>query len=154
MPLLRFTRSRRSRRAFPALPAMPSVDARQIEHAMEHGRARMESLVGSISAEGVGELLDELRRDAAPIIERATGRRRRSRKPRGALTLLGLGALAAAVAYLLWPRCDEEPAYLMTAPDRPTPTPAAPAPSDGEPRDAPAAPSPDAAPARELARHT
>jgi hypothetical protein len=137
MPFLRFGRARR--RSFPSMPhvraAMPPIDTRQIERAVERGRARMESLAEQISNETVGELLDDLRHEAAPIAarampileraaERATGRRRKSRKPKVALVILGLLALAGVVAYLLWQRRDEEPAFLMPQPDEPDLTPA------------------------------
>lgn len=142
--------------------SMPPIDARQIERAVERGRARMESLAEQISNETVGELLDDLRHEAAPIaaraipiLERATGRRRKSRKPKIALAVLGLLALAGVVAYLFWQRRDEEPAFLMPQPDEPDLTPAQtppsapyapPAPSAGPsaPDTAPDAPSSEA----------
>ena len=77
MPLLRFARTRR---AFPSVPfagmpgvltAMPPIDTRQIERAVERGRARMESIAETIASETVGELLDDLRHEAAPIAARA-----------------------------------------------------------------------------------
>jgi hypothetical protein len=152
MPLLRFSRQRRS---FPFIPAafmpaafsaMPPIDTRQIERAVERGRARMESIAETISNETMGELLEDLRQEAAPIAarampiieraaERATGRRRKSRKPKVALAVLALMAIAGVVAYLFWQRRDEEPAYLTRTPDQPDLTPAQ------TPPTAPAAPS-------------
>jgi hypothetical protein len=132
------------------LSSMPPIDTRQIERAVERGRARMESIAETISTETMSELLDDLRHEAAPIaaraipmIERATGRRRKSRKPKVALAAVALLAIAGIVAYLFWQRRDEEPAYLVHEPDQPDLTPAqtppiAPAPSAGP--SAPAAP--------------
>ena len=101
-----------------------------------------------------------------PVIERATGRRRRNRTRTVVLATLGvvgLAGIAGVVAYLFWPR-DEEPAFLMDAPDAPhmtptgmpstdSPAPGAPTPpSDAHFGDAPAAPPLDARSDRELAR--
>ncbi len=136
MPMLRFTRNRRSFKSMPAaFASMPPIDTRQIERAVERGRARMESIAETISNETMSELLDDLRHEAAPIAarampileraaERATGRRRKSRKPKVALIVLGLMAIAGVVAYLFWQRRDEEPAYLVDAPNGPDLTPA------------------------------
>lgn len=162
MHLFQLLRSHRSR------PSLPSIDARNIERVVERGRARMTTLAEAISnervGERVGELIEDLRHEAAPmieravpIIERATGRRHR-RWPKVALVLLGLGALAAVLAYLLRERRDQEPARLMHSPDRPDVTPAGtppsgssePQPGGGEPAEERARPS-DATPARELA---
>ncbi|MFA7248378.1 MAG: hypothetical protein WC273_01975 [Dehalococcoidia bacterium] len=153
-----------------SIPSMRSLDTRPLERAVERGRARMESLAETISNEGVAEFIEELRQDAAPIIERAvpmieraTKRRRRRRKPQIALALLALSAVAAVIAYLLWQRRDEEPAYLMHSPDLPDLTPAGTPPSDSpsagpaEPEPAPERASspfvdvPDVAPSREFA---
>ena len=138
-----------SMRSMPSMPAMPPIDTRQLERAVERGRARMESLAETISHEG-SELLEELRHEAATMIERAAeravpmieraaeravpmieraaeraaGRRRKSRKPKIALVLLSLIGMAGVVAYLFWQRRDEEPAYLMPVPDGPDLTPA------------------------------
>lgn len=141
MPLLRFSRSRR--RSLPAVPAaiasmapkMAAIDARQLERAVERARSRIESIAETVSNETVGEILEDLRHEAAPIAaravpileraaERATGRRRKSRKPKIALIAAGVVAVAGLVAYILWQRRDEEPAYLTQTPDRPDLTPA------------------------------
>lgn len=159
MPLLRFTRARRSFKSMPAaFAAMPPIDTRQIERAVERGRARMESIAETISNETMSELLDDLRHEAAPIAarampileraaERATGRRRKSRKPKVALIVLGLMAFAGVIAYLFWQRRDEEPAYLVDSPDGPDLTPAQTPPSaPSTPSEPSAPPSPSAGP--------
>jgi len=134
MPLLQLFRAKRS---FPssylpsmsALPSRPSLDRRQIERAMERGRARMGALADTMTAEHMAELIDDLRDEAAPMIERAlpmieraARRRRRGRGRKVAMAtlgIMGLAGIAGIVAYLFWPRRDEEPAYLMDAPDAP-----------------------------------
>jgi len=159
MPIFRFSRSRRrGLQGMPAaLAAMTPIDARQIERAVDRARSRIESIAETVSNETVGEILEDLRHEAAPIAaravpileraaERATGRRRKSRKPKIALIALGLIAVAGVVAYLLWQRRDEEPAYLMHSPDRPDLTPAQTPPSAPEapeaPSSGPSAPEP------------
>ncbi|MGE3856320.1 MAG: hypothetical protein AB7G21_05135 [Dehalococcoidia bacterium] len=135
-------------------PKMTAIDARQLERAVERARSRIESIAETVSNETVGEILEDLRHEAAPIAaravpileraaERATGRRRKSRKPKIALIAAGVVAVAGLVAYILWQRRDEEPAYLTQTPDRPDLTPAQTPPSAPEaPSSGPSAPEP------------
>ena len=126
----------------PSMSSMP-IDTRQIERAIERGRARIESIADTI-AHGGGELIEDLRHEAVPLLERAAAppgvAGAASRKPKGALVILGLMAIAGVVAYLFWQRRDEQPAYLMHSPDQPDLTPVRTPPS--APSDGPAEPQP------------
>ncbi|GMU39909.1 MAG: hypothetical protein AMXMBFR23_07750 [Chloroflexota bacterium] len=125
------------------------------------GRRRAETLrealpaaLPAVTLEDARHAVEELREQVEPLVDRAVDRalhRRRSRRTpllRIALGLLATAAIAA-VAYILWKRDDEHPAYLMDEPERPDITPAAPlTPTDEAPSgDGPAAPQP--APYRE-----
>ena len=134
----------------------------------------MNAVADSITHENVSDLIEELRHEAGPLIERAvpmieqvaehvSGRRKR-RRSKLPFIVVGLLAVAGVVAYLLWQRRDEEPAYLVHEPDLPDVTPAgmpdAPSsetPSGGSPDSSPAAPDDESpshpvdAPAREFA---
>lgn len=139
MSLLQLFRAKRSfpssyLPSMPALPSRPSLDRLQIERAMERGRARMGALADIMTAEHMAELIDDLRDEAAPMIERvlpmierAARRRRRGRGRKLAMAtlgIMGLAGIAGIVAYLFWPRRDEEPAHLMDAPEAPHVAPA------------------------------
>lgn len=159
---------------------MSSIDTRQIERAVERGRERMESIADSISheltQENMNALIEGLRHEAAPMVERAmpmigqaveraTGRKKRRARSKLPFIVAAVIAIAGIVAYLLWPRRDEQPAYLMHAPDdpdikpvsmppsAPSAGPSDPAPSDDEPvRETPVVTAQDAvSPAREFA---
>ena len=52
-----------------ALPSRPSLDRRQIERAMERGRARMGALADTMTAEHMAELIDDLRDEADILAE-------------------------------------------------------------------------------------
>lgn len=151
MPLLRFSRNRRTIPTMQSvIAAIPAVEPRQFERAVERARERLESIADTVSNETVSEIIEDLKREAMPMAaravpiieraaERATGRRRKSRRPKVALIAVALAAVAGVVAYLFWQRRDEQPAYLSLDPDRPdlnpaqTPpsTPDAPAPGSG-----------------------
>lgn len=93
-------------------------------------------LAGTI-AEEVPGIVDDLRREAAPIVERAMRGRRKSHKQRNfALLFLALGVIAA-VAYWLRERGDERPAYLEGEHDRPNVTPSAGTPPPASPAPGP-----------------
>ncbi len=129
---------------------MPKQARRQLEHRsrgarrlagrlMDRGKHRAEAIRDSLPEPE--EVMNDLREQAQPVVERAreramqaSGRKRsRSKKP---LLLIALLAVAAGVAaYLLFIRRDQEPAYLMTEPDRPDVEPASPAPSGSSPAD-------------------
>ncbi|MSQ31087.1 MAG: hypothetical protein EXR64_03540 [Dehalococcoidia bacterium] len=118
------------------------VPSRVPAELLARGRERVDALSGSLaetlSPEAMTALLRELQRDAAPLIERATGRKRRRGPGRGLVMLLLFGA-AAGVCYLLWQRREEHPAYLMDAPERPSITPAG-SPDPAAPSATPGAP--------------
>ena len=109
----------------------------------------MGSLADTITAEQVASLIEDLRDEAAPyveraipMIERAAGlpRRRSHRKRNIGLAALVLAGIAGVIAYLFWQRRDMQPAYLMDAPTEPRVTPTGSAPSDSP--SAPSAPEP------------
>ncbi len=163
MPLFQSLRPRRpsfrssvksSMKSMPSMSGMPSLDRQlieqQIEQAVERGRARIEAVADSLSSERVAELIEEMRDEAAPYIERAIpilerAARRPVRKTHGkrnaALIVLGLAVIGGVLAYLFWQRRDEEPAYLMDAPPEPHVAPTAMPPSS-TPSGGPSAPSP------------
>jgi len=125
----------------------PRLPGRHARKAADRGLHRAESLRESLPEahevrDAIDGALEELRdqampmlqkaqpmvEKAQPMVQKALGRkRRRSRKP---LLLLVLLAAGAAVAYFLWNRRDEEPAYLAKDPDQPNVTPDA-SPSPG-----------------------
>lgn len=110
-------------------------------------RARMQREASTLASRGrhraeqwreslpeAGELLSDLREQAEPVVKAARdraeqarpGKRRRSRRP---LLIIGVLALGALVAFLIFRRRDEEPARLMGEPGQPeTPTAGEPAP--------------------------
>ncbi len=96
------------------------------------GRHRAEALRESLPA--ADDVIHDLRDQAQPMMDRAmeaTGRKkqRRSRKP---FLLVGFLVIVGVVAYIFFSRRDQEPAYLMTEPDRP----------DTEPATGPSTPAP------------
>ena len=122
---------------------------------LARGRQGVDALADTLSSEALAAMVRDLQREVAPLVERATGRTRRRGPGRGFLVVLLLGA-AATIAYLLWQRRDEQPAYLMDEPERPSVTPAG-SPNPVAPPPAPGAPSPaaneeDAAAALQLTR--
>ena len=168
--------------SMPSMPSMSSIDARQIERAVERGRERMESIADSISHEltqdNMNALIEGLRQEAVPMVERAmpmielaveraTGRKKRRARSKMPFVVAAVVAVAGILAYLLWQRRDEQPAYLLHTPDdpdikpvsmppsAPSAGPSDPAPSDdGSARETPIA-TPDAvSPAREFAGTT
>lgn len=90
------------------------------------GKHRAEVLRDSLPA--ADDLVHDLRDQAQPVVDRArknalkaaeqaTGRKRsRSKKP---FLLVGFLVLAGVVAYIFFSRRDQEPAYLVSEPDRP-----------------------------------
>lgn len=139
----------------------------------ERGRERADRLREALPE--AGEFLDDLREQAEPMVKAAREqaepmvkaardraepmvqaareraeqarprKRRRSKRP---LVIIGLVALAALVAFLIFRKRDEEPAYLMSEPERPDMSPAHPTPTGGagdgawsDPGDRPAEPT-------------
>lgn len=120
------------------------------------GRRRAESLRGSVpdvtiedarhAVEELREHVDDLREQVEPLVGRAL-RRKRSRRGPAYLVISLLAAVAiAAVAYLVWKRDDEQPAYLVEEPERPDITPATPIAPSGSAPSAPTSDGPDVTP--------
>jgi hypothetical protein len=140
------------RRAESLRGSVPDVTMEDARHAVEELREHVEDL-----REQVEPLVGRaLREQVEPLVDRALRRKRSRRGPAYLLVGLLAAVAVAAVAYLLWKRDDEQPAYLVDEPERPDITPATPivpsggAPSTPEPTSdgpdvtpsAPSAPSP------------
>ncbi len=157
------TPSRPSRRTLRSMASRLPKQARRlpdrarVERLARDGRRRADALRESIPDEArqapaqALHVVQELKEQVEPIVDRALHRRRSRGRARWVIGLLALVAIGVA-AYMIWRRDDEEPAFLE---DEPTPdiTPAAPfAPTDrgpvapSEPEDAPSA-SPSSSPA-------
>jgi hypothetical protein len=107
---------------------------KQLTKAAGRGRKRAEAFVDSLpdaaelrenlTQDRVNEIVRDVRRQAEPLVERATGRRRRSRR-RGTIGLaIALVMLTVAiVGFVLWQRREKEPATLIEAPQQPRSTP-------------------------------
>lgn len=103
-----------------------SILSRQpFSRTLSRGRRRASALAETIVDDAVADLVQGIEHATAPLIERATGRSRR-RQHRGRTLALAACALAlgAGVAYLLWRRRDQQPAYLVEEPERPHVAPA------------------------------
>lgn len=107
----------------------PRLGRRHLSPLRGRKRHRVEAVRESLP-QALDEALGELKTQAQPVVDRALRRKqRRSKKPLALLLLLAAGAV---VAYLLWNRRDQEPAYLAGTPDEPDATPdASPSPDDG-----------------------
>jgi len=102
---------------------------------LARGRHRAEALRDALPE--AGDVLAELREQAEPVLRAAREqaekaplpqrKRSRSKKPFVFLALLALGAV---IAYILFSKRDEDPAYLMHEPDAPDASPVDP-PSPG-----------------------
>lgn len=108
------------------------------------GRRRADALIEAIPAstmEDARHAVEDLREQVEPLVDRALRRRRSRRSPLRFALALAVAAGLAALAYFLWKRDGEQPAYLIEEPERPDITPAAPLTPSGN---APAAPTGDA----------
>jgi len=147
-------------------PSRPTLSRNRVRSVAREvardGRRRADALIEAIPAstmEDARHAVEDLREQVEPLVDRALRRRRSRRSPLRVVLALAVAAGLAALAYFLWKRDGEQPAYLIEEPERPDITPAAPltptgnAPTsptgDAPSGDSPVAPAPAPEPYRE-----